>query len=114
MLVPVTILKRAYEISDVAILFEFRSGKLLHVLPCRLIGDVRGASDDFPPERQNTLSLHELHRSALRRTCMVAAQYVIEADGALSSSAEAGGRLGCYRGISAQHEKPLNAFRETS
>jgi hypothetical protein len=88
MLATESLFQRAYQISDVAMLFKFRSGKLLHVLPCRLIGDVRGATDDFPPERQNSLPLHELLELALRRSCMVAEQYVIEADGALSSSAK--------------------------
>jgi hypothetical protein len=108
--------ERAYQISDVTVLFEFRPGKLLHVSSCCLVRDVRGASDNFPPQRQHTLSLHELPESALRRTCMGAEQYVIEADGALSSCAEPGGRLGCYRCISAKHslEQPLSAFREDS
>lgn len=52
--------KDTYKVGDVAVLFKFRSGKLSHVLPRTLVGNVCSAANDLLPQCEDTLSLDKL------------------------------------------------------
>lgn len=52
-----------YQIIDKAMLFEFGPGKLPHLSPGALLGDIGGAADNLSPQGQCSLSLNELQNS---------------------------------------------------
>jgi hypothetical protein len=52
-----------YQIIDKAMLFEFGPGKLPHVSPGALLGNIGGAANNVSPQSQCSLPLNELQYS---------------------------------------------------